>query len=124
MADKDDFDNDLGNEELTAADLEHLDFSGVLPDSLLKRNSPYLPAVLLVDNVLKAETKQEAAYSLALLIQYLCAERPANEQTMIKLYTTQQATSYTPLALAFPLRMLGLAQAEIGRRNLESEVEP
>jgi hypothetical protein len=109
--------------ELTAEDLDYLDFTGILPDTLLEHDCPYLSAVFLVDDVLKAETKQEAAYNLAVLIQYLCVERAANEQTMIKLYTTQQAMSYTPLILEYMLQMLGMAQAEVGRRILESEAE-
>jgi hypothetical protein len=110
-------DDDLNNEELTSTDLDYLDFTGILPDTLLEHDSPYLSAVLLVDNVLKAETKQESAYNLAVLIQFLCTEREPSAQRMIQLYMTQQATSYTPMALAFPLMMCKAAEAELNSRK-------
>ncbi|MDQ3818523.1 MAG: hypothetical protein M3362_12720, partial [Acidobacteriota bacterium] len=107
--------------ELTTEDLEYLDFTGALSDTMLEHGSPYLPAVLLVDDVLKAETKQEAAYNLAVLIQYLCDKRERNAQVMTGLYMTQQAMSYTPMVIEYMLQTLGMAQAEVGRRILEKK---
>jgi hypothetical protein len=87
--------NDEYDEELTEEELEEL--ASAFPDTMLQHDSKYLPTALMVDSVLRAETRQAAALALVDLISHLTERRSKSEQAFVIATATLQAYGYTPL---------------------------
>src|SRR4051812_35022892 len=103
------------------ADNEEVDFSNIVTDSVFEEADEYMTPVLMVDNILKAKSKADAAYCLIEFIDFLYVKRPESEQAAICGYAKMQAYSYRPDFLDVLAASMKQLTAEVARRGLKAD---
>ncbi len=96
---------------------EEMATTGIIADAVLEHADKFMTPVLMVDNILKAESKAAAAYYLVEFINFLEVKRTASEQTLVCLYAKTQAYSYRPDFAAVIIATAEAMQREMDERR-------